>query len=338
MFFGKRDLTETWCENQLSQWKEERPFSKRFLDTFNHLNETTTSVFIFEFSGNTVSLRKKPYEHLSEPHLGVFRDSLQRAEMYRGFFEGLIARGMRISAPVAFDVYDLSSHGETAPVFSFQKPVGSRSILMPDIDFLWHKWYEGSRSERPWPKKASLAVFAGSSTGGNLLTRDDIRHARAPRLFWAMSALTNPLIDFRICSAVQCDTPETVQELQSQPYYHNFMSWNDQLLCKYVISIDGNGATCSRVVNTLKSQSILLKIHSDNMLYYFDDLNPYEHYIPINDISDINKSIEGFESGALNYKQILKSANVFYKNYLTREGVERYTRRLLEQYDKLFYN
>ncbi|WP_267389709.1 glycosyl transferase family 90 [Sphingomonas sp. GC_Shp_3] len=336
MFFKKDDLTDVWCENQLSYWKEKAPLSREFGDTFAYLNSTTTSVFIFDFNENSVSLREKPSEHFSEPHLGVFRDSLQRAEAYLEFFQGLVAGGMRISAPVAFDVYDLSSYGETAPVFSFQKPVGSHSILMPDIDFLWRKWYEGSRGEKPWSRKLPTAVFAGSSTGGNLLTLEDVRHAKAPRLAWATAALDNPFVDFRICSAVQCDTPETVSELKSQPYFHPFMSWDEQLMSRYILSIDGNGATCSRVVYTLKSKSMLFKVNSTHKLYYFDGLKAYEHYIPIEDISDIEKNIRHVEDGIISSKKIVKSANIFYENYLTRKGVERYTRKLLELYSSIF--
>lgn len=114
------------------------------------------------------------------------------------------------------------------------------------------------------------------------------------------------------------------------------MSWDEQLMSRYIISIDGNGATCSRVVYALKSNSILFKVNSIYNLYYFDGLKPYEHYIPIDSISDVGINIENIESGKISHKHIVSSANSFYQNYLTRKGVERYTRKLLEKYNDMF--
>ena len=247
-------------------------------------------------------------------------------------FQDLIDGGLRIRAPLALETHDIALHGDEAPVFCLQKLASSRKMLLPDVDFFHHGFYEIDFLEPPWPEKRPVATFAGSSTGGDVLSLPDVEIARSQRLRWALSALGRPQVEFEICDAVQCDSEETAALLRSQPYFHPRRTWEDQLACRYLISVDGNGATCSRVVNALRSGCVLMKSESVNRLYYFDGLRPWEHYVPVDDLNDVEQAIADLESGRLSHTAITRAANRFFEDHLTRPAVQDYTRRLLERY------
>ncbi len=326
-------VVEAWCADQTRYWEHAYAGPRDFTEGFRRMNEETSTVFLFEFEADRVDLRPKSREPWSGSHKGVEYDvGAARSQLYLDLFRRLVAAGMRLRATVAVETHDMELYGDEAPVFCFQKQVSSRKMLLPDIDFFHHDWYQAGFVEPPWRDKRPAAGFAGSSTGGGLLTREDVSTSRPQRLQWALSALGRPAVDVFICDAVQCDSDETAELLRAQPYFRAHMPWPEQLAYRYLISMDGNGATCSRVVNTLRSGSVLLKSPSPHQLYYFGGLKPFEHYVPIDNLNDVEQAIADGESGRLDALAIVAAANRFHDAHLTRPAVERYTRLLLERY------
>lgn len=64
-------------------------------------------------------------------------------------------------------------------------------------------------------------------------------------------------------------------------------SWGEALEHRYVLSMDGNGATCSRVYLALRSRSVLLKLEAapplalQSTLYFHTALRAWEHFVPV---------------------------------------------------------
>lgn len=323
---------DAWCAAQTWYWEHAYAGSRDFDEAFARVNAETSTVFVFDFQGAKVTLRAKPADPWSGHKRVEYDIGVARSELYLGLFRRLVEEGMRITATVLLETHDIALYGDEAPVFCFQKLASSRKMLLPDIDFFHHHFYETGFVERAWENKLPAAVFAGSSTGGNVLSRKDVETARSQRLQWALSALGRPQVDVFICDAVQCDSEETAALLREQPYFRDRMSWEDQLAYRYLISMDGNGATCSRIVNALRSGGVLLKSLSPNQLYYFDGLRPFEHYIPIDNLNEAEQAIADLEAGRLHAATIIAAANRFFEVHLTRSAVEHYTRRLLERY------
>ena len=321
-----------WCANQTFYWEHAYTGSRDFIDAVTRMNAETSTVFVFDFQGAEVALRPKSAEPWTGHKRAEYEIGVARTRLYLDLFRELVEGGMRIDAPVLVETHDIALYGDEAPVFCFQKLASSRKMLLPDIDFFHHEWYEAGFIEPPWSEKRAAAGFAGSSTGGNVLSRRDVETARSQRLEWALSALGRPQIDVFIADAVQCDSEATAEFLRAQPYYRPRMSWEAQLAYRYLISMDGNGATCSRVVNTLRSGGVLLKSLSPYRLYYFDGLRPFEHYVPIADLNEAERAVEDLESGRLSPAAIIAAANRFFDENLTRPRVLAYTRRLLERY------
>jgi hypothetical protein len=104
----------------------------------------------------------------------------------------------------------------------------------------------------------------------------------------------------------------------------------------FLLSVDGNGATCSRIVSALKSNSVLIKYESDSILYYFSALEPGSHFISVNADRDVEGILDQFDLDPQPFYQIAAKSRSFYENYLTRDKVVEYTGRLLRAYAEVY--
>jgi hypothetical protein len=142
---------------------------------------------------------------------------------------------------------------------------------------------------------------------------------------------------FRLPGIVQYDSEETRALLQALPYCGGKpASWEAQRAYKCVISMDGNGATCSRVATSLLSNCVLLKYASPHMLYYFDGLAPWTHFIPIERHDDVLSAValERHAPGIL--APIAAAGRDFAETYLSRDRVIFYTAAVLTLYARCF--
>ena len=71
------------------------------------------------------------------------------------------------------------------------------------------------------------------------------------------------------------------------------MPIHDQLHFKYHINVDGDTAAWYRLSFQLVTQTIPLKVESTKIEYFYEDLKPWVHYVPIkSDFSDLKEKIE----------------------------------------------
>jgi hypothetical protein len=146
-------------------------------------------------------------------------------------------------------------------------------------------------------------------------------------------------IVFKLPGVVQCDSKETEEYLRSFDFCKNERtSWQQQYKYKYIISLDGNGATCSRVALTLKSGSLLLKYNSKNILYYFKGLHPWVHYIPISCEQDVENVIKMSMTHGDFHQKISQNASLFYENVLSKINIYKYAAVLINEFYGLFNN
>jgi hypothetical protein len=120
---------------------------------------------------------------------------------------------------------------------------------LPDIDFLVNDFYRDQSfiDTVPYEKKTARAVFSGSTTGGHI-TPSVACTLSLPRLRAAGYFQGNDRVDFRLPNIVHA-TPEAQTLLEAMPFCRKpRLDWKEQLQRRFILSIDGNGATCSRVV------------------------------------------------------------------------------------------
>jgi hypothetical protein len=224
------------------------------------------------------------------------------------------------------------------PTFSFQKLEASTQILIPDIDFLAHNFYEDAtfRDVVPYNQKHISAIFSGSTTGG-LNTTESVLKKSLPRINAADYFYDRASVFFSLPNIVQYENDEARTELSKLPYcMADYTPWSEQLNHRFLISIDGNGATCSRIKLALSSNSALLKYNSPHKLYYFDFLEPMVHYIPINKHSDVDTCIERDSQDSTSGAAIAAAGRNFAERFLSRQQIEFYMAAVLKIYSSLF--
>lgn len=257
-----------------------------------------------------------------------------RAETYRYLLEqSLPLLRIRRGFSIAIDVSDLAPDIPDLPLFSFQKPAGSPLILLPDIDLLLLNFLEDEQwtDRLDFEDKQNKAIFVGASTGGHI-TREEIDRLSVPRLRAAVYFKDNPRVAFTLSSIVQYDTLETKKAVEALGVGGPVLDWNTQLGYRHILSMDGNGATWSRVAKILNSNSVLMKYDSPFQLFYFRGLRPWTHYVPITCDAEVEAYV--LESGVelARYRGIAEAGRRFFDRHLRRDRCLEYVAALLQTY------
>ncbi len=331
--------------NQVAYWLERGIDRQSTLDVFEKLNLEKKDFFIYQFDNGTVNLADKP-EITGARILAQGVDGAQcvfntRAVLYHRFFSRIAREKLgNESGFLGMSMHDMSQSSSGIPFFCFQKRLHERSILLPDIDFSIHDCYEAPQYEDaiPYSDKEIGAIFVGSTTGA-IHTKKIVAGLESPRLRAGVRFRNEPGVDFHLPVIVQCDSSETealIRELgfgDERP-----IGWQEQFRRRFVISMDGNGATCSRVAIALKSNCALLKYDSPFQLFYFSALIPWLHYIPIKSDEDIPRIIRLEKKNPGYFDYIGAAGADFHRRYLTPESIMDYTSCLLRAYFSSFRN
>lgn len=343
----------SWCVGEIAHWKARRLEYRAALAEFEHLNRTRPSLFLFKIGGGEVTIADKPGSSLNEQvarlgtelgrpgspevdsgKLGESDLHVGRALVYRDFIQRVVDSGCpRIETMLALDVGDAVGGSNSAPIFVFQKRRGENTLLFPDVDFMNWDFYENCAVDSlQYAAKRISAVFAGATTGG-FITERVARELSLPRLRAAQFFKDTPVVDFRLPALVQC-TPGAEELLREQGYgrVEDYLSWGDQFTHRFIISMDGNGATCSRVAMALRSRSVLLKYESPSMLYYFPGLIANLHYVPVSAEQDILEALARERRTPGLHGFIAEQGKSFFETYLSRARVMHYAALLIRLY------
>ncbi len=323
----------SWALAELSLWRLNPVSLARCEEVWASLNQTNPTVFLFHFSANTVTLIEKPQHSESTPFY------ITRVNAYLQFFDAVAAHlAPECDFKIAVGLADRLILNADVPLFSFQKTRGARTILLPDIDFLVSGFHEDDsvRDTLDFSEKASTAIFVGATTGG-AITEEIARTCTMPRLRAAKFFNGHPRIDFFLPAIVQCNTPEARKILEEMPFcQEQRLSWQEQFTRRFLISIDGNGATCSRVAISLRSNSVLVKYASAEMLYYFHGLKEWLHYVPVEHDRDLELLLDLDRWSPHSPEEIARCGRMFAQRFLTRDSITAYAVTLLSLYSACF--
>ncbi|MCX7099439.1 MAG: glycosyl transferase family 90 [Methylococcales bacterium] len=321
-------------------WKSRNLQPHNVVTRLHELSETYTFFYLIKIQDGYVSLVEKN---------NAGKLAAMRIEFYLDFFRKVIHK-MQIHQNMIFGicVADREIKDCNVPTFSFQKDIFENGFLLPDIDFLDLDFYKDNRfnfDEKEFCQKKNSAIFVGSTTGapyldgvGRFYDKDTIIKGLIPRVNSALYFKESEIVNFYLPSIVQSKDNEARDYLKNLGFGDDIrISYQDQFKHKFIISMDGNGATCSRVALTLKHKSILLKYDSDSILFYFKKLVPFYHYIPIKQNCDI-ENIVTIENNHELFSYIIKNANDFYEKNLTENALIEYTGSLLYFYATYLFN
>jgi hypothetical protein len=327
------------AKHQTEYWSQRHLDRSSLLHHFKALNDRFFNIAVFEVTTKKVSVwNKSPTKvaHRRKLRRAHIRTFTNRSALYRVFLEAVLAKhDIDADMVLAMDVSDISDESADFPLFSFQKNIGSRNILLPDVDFFHWNWYAGKNDPFGYDDKKLAAIFVGSSSGGKL-TESKLAELALPRLRAAAYFAGNPRVDFRIANAVQCDTERTRSLLERQPYFSKRMNWSQQFSYRFLLSMDGNGAACSRLAMALKSNSALVKFDSPYLLYYFPAMVNGRDYVAVSSEQDVEEVINQELRSPGRFKPVAESGRSFFARFLNRESVVDYAGAILRSYARIY--
>ena len=224
-------------------------------------------------------------------------------------------------------------------------------LLFPDAFFMKDnrngsyskliKKIEIANMNNPWSNKLNKIFWRGTTTGDfyNYTVKN---FDKLPRLTVSvLSKLYPDLID----AAFSYYSPQISWEHHGQ----NLMEFSqllfgkaskakeeDHLRYKYLLSLDGNAATGTRVPWIMFSNSVLVKQESQKIQWFYSALKPYVHYVPINHrLTDIFEQIEWMKNHDQELQKISANAQNFVQNNLRPEHIDSHIIILLNEYVKI---
>jgi hypothetical protein len=334
-FLMTKPEMQSWAERELAHWRAHPPERPQLERTLRDLSNQRHTLYMFQFNDGDVRLVAKDP---SRPETDAEHD---RALHYLRFFRRVLpSLPAEYSATICACMADWAHwpiHLHQHPIFCFQRTTEQHYPMLPDIDLLCTDFISDPsyRDTVEYRDKINRAVFAGSTTGGKI-TEEVARALSLPRLRAAAFFQGNPKVDFRLPGIVQTASTEAADILAQQPFCQApRLDWREQFWSKFLLSMDGNGATCSRVAVALRSNSVLMKYASDHLLYYFPALQPWKHYLPIEQDADVERLIDAEAADPGHFEPVTQAARAFAASYINAGSAIEYTASLLRGYAKI---
>lgn len=231
----------------------------------------------------------------------------------------------------------------TAEVSTERLPIFSQCKVpcMADIVFPGRYHISGQRINDPyaWDAKRSAVVWRGSTTGAHFTTCTKWDKMCRMRLVeWGANQADDVRargvhVDIAF-TTVQQAYDEAEEYIRSHYRFGDFLSYDQQLECKYLIVVDGN-AWASRFVEFLHSNSVVF--YNGLFVEWFSDLvHPWVHYIPFApDCSDLSEKILWAVEHDEEAKQIAINARLLAESHLRHVDLQCYFALLLIEYGEL---
>jgi hypothetical protein len=334
------DVLMGWALREVAPWLLKPVGRSVAYGAFDELNATEAWACLYDFADGDVTIRPKPESAAATgPDADMLNVMLQgRAQIYLDLFRAaqrFLPEGFATTLCVGLG--DGLDGQYDVPVFCFQKRAEAASILLPDVDLLPGDILTSPETTDTlsYDAKIPTAVFVGSTTGGTV-TPEVARTCALPRLRAARFFTDHPLVEFRLPGITQF-TEGADEILRGYKFCQaRGLNWQQQLQHRFILSMDGNGATCSRVAIALNSNSVLLKYNSPHLLYYFGGLQPWVHYIPVAEDRNVETIIALETLYPERFKRIAENGRAFVQKYLNESAIHRYTAIVLQLYARSF--
>ncbi|KRB79428.1 hypothetical protein ASE00_20195 [Sphingomonas sp. Root710] len=323
---------DEWASLEIAPWRGTGLRRDTLLAGLNEAAARDPSIRIFHIRDGHVAI-DEPLTAAPSPALADLIAS--RAPLYRDFIQAVVAEhGIDCQVPLAIRLGDRGPEERDVPLFCFHKIRFERTILLPDLDFIISAYYAGAAFQdgRSFADKAPEACFIGATTGGIVSMKrveaDAHERIRAARFF-----RDEPDVRFEISAVVQCDSDETRRIVETMvPMAAGWRDWHDQFGYRYILSMDGNGATWSRTAVALASNSVLVKYASASLLYYMHGLEPWVHFLPVRRDADVLDIVAHADRTFERDAAIAAAGRAFAARHFSREAVTGYMAALLRGY------
>ena len=228
-------------------------------------------------------------------------------------------------------------------------PYEKDKFLFPDPFFLKVSWKDLldkislANSKYKWETKIDKIFWRGATTG-NFYEYNIANFSKFPRLAAViLSNLYPNIIDAEFSSFPGLQflqnkdgaALKTIIDLLAKNK-HSTINEENHLNYKYLLSMDGNSATGTRVPWIMFSNSILLKQETHKVEWFYSAIKPYIHYIPVNErLTDIFSQYNWLKNNDKEIKKISQAAHNFVKNNLMPEHIDSHVAIILNEYSKI---
>lgn len=204
----------------------------------------------------------------------------------------------------------------TIPIFVFAKDLSNNFekdlILIPDWmnikNFTLQGRIKKANHKYPWEKKKSMLFWRGGSISSTGFRQKLV----------SLSEKYPDLIDAKIVDK------QTVK----------FVAPEEHLAYRYLISVDGVRCSWVRLVWHLASNSLVYKHQSQQVQWFYKGLQPFIHYIPVENEETLLKQIAWAEQNSEKAKAIADSGARFVEENLSLEDMYVYFATLIKEYHK----
>lgn len=214
--------------------------------------------------------------------------------------------------------------------------VNGNVILIPDHEALqgYDKLFaaiDNAKNKNPWSRKISKIFWRGQSSG---LYFQAAQNKPFPRLKFMTIATHKEYIDAGF-TQYNLTMPKTLlnnirQKFKLKP----FVTPEESLRYKYLLDIDGHSCSYSRMAWILASNSLLVKHQSNKIQWYYDRLEPYVHYLPIDsDFSDLDNKFLFAENHPLEVKNMIQNAQLLAQEVFNAEEISKSLHNALVKYN-----
>lgn len=196
------------------------------------------------------------------------------------------------------------------PILTYNKHVNDRNaICIPDAEFIESQYKplitQVGMYDIPWNQKKCVAMWRGSvnTTGGHEYA---YLHTNGmhPRQY---------LTSIMGSGSVRVDASFAHMPIANM--LHN----------KYLFDLDGMVSAWSGLYWKLLSQSVVLKHKSHWTQWYYPNLKPWTHYVPIDDFRNLDDVLLWCKNNDAQCQEIAKNATAFAQSLTYKYAVEEFT-------------
>lgn len=199
------------------------------------------------------------------------------------------------------------------------------SALFQEIDI--------AKSDFPWQKKIAKIFWRGQTTGGE---PEIDPNTSFPRLQLLKAVKGKSFIDAAFTHFTAGMIESEKATIAAEFPLQNFVAPTGSLQYKYLLDIDGHSCSYSRMAWIMRSNSLLLKHTSNKVQWYYDQLQPYVHYLPIAaDFSNLDQQFAWAQAHPQEAFQITQNSQELAAQVFDPENIIEATRQAFIKYHKL---
>ena len=237
-------------------------------------------------SGVTFTISHKAYE-LREGHPGAV------VKFFTDTYAHPLLRGRSGKLVVLLEdaVHDFDSPLlHQIPLFTFGRTISNfYSILMPDPAYTWSEGYQEElrlqhifEQYYPIETRQPVLFWRGAASGTHFSNIEAWKEAPRSRLAILSKKMGEIDILDASCTTVSHLSENVLQSIRNEEIVQPYMQFHEFFLRRFLIDVDGIASAWISLFRKLYSNSVVVKVPSPYKQWYYDDLQAWKHYVPMN--------------------------------------------------------